>query len=118
MLHRFSISIATVVMLVALRLTIGWHFFSEGVKHYADPHWTSEPVLRASKGPLGPLYHSYLPDFHGFDELLHAPAPESEEHALEAWLGGVQEDWDEYRQQFVRALRTRQSAPSPTRSAI
>ena len=52
---RFSIGLATVVMLVLLRLNIGWHFFSEGVKHYADPHWTSEPVLRGAKGPLAPL---------------------------------------------------------------
>ncbi len=102
MLHRFSISFATVVMLVALRLTIGWHFFSEGLKHYYDPHWTSEPVLRASKGPLGPFFHSYLPDFHGFEELLHGPSTESEAHALESWLTRVQEDWDAYRKQFVQ----------------
>ena len=99
---RFSIGMATVVMLVVLRLTIGWHFFSEGVKHYVDPHWTSEPVLKASKGPLAPNFHAYLPDFHGFDELLHGGPVQDESHALEAWTSRVQEDWEQARQAFVR----------------
>ena len=68
MSNRFAISSATVVMLVLLRLNIGWHFFSEGVKHYTDPHWTSEPVLARRQRPTGLLYHGYLPDFHGFEQ--------------------------------------------------
>jgi uncharacterized membrane protein YphA (DoxX/SURF4 family) len=99
--HRFSISTATVVMLVLLRLNIGWHFFSEGVKHYSDPHWTSEPVLRNAKGPLAPLYHAYLPDFHGFETLLHGDRSQNESHAVQAWTDEVQADWDAYRQKLA-----------------
>lgn len=99
---RFSFGIATVVMLVLLRLTIGWHFFSEGVKHYADPHWTAEPVLRAAKGPLAPLYRSYVSDFHGFDELLHGPAEQSDTHAVQSWSDAIQSDWDARLGQFVQ----------------
>ena len=88
-------------MLVLLRVNVGWHFFSEGVKHYADPHWTSEPVLRAAKGPLAPLFHSYLPDFHGFDELLHGDKTQSDSHAVQAWLDQVQGDWDGQRSRFA-----------------
>jgi uncharacterized membrane protein YphA (DoxX/SURF4 family) len=98
---RFSISLATVIMLVLLRLNVGWHFFSEGVKHYADPQWTSEPVLRSAKGPLAPFFHSYLPDFHGFDELLHGPRTQSDSHAVQAWLDQVQSDWEGQRNQFA-----------------
>jgi uncharacterized membrane protein YphA (DoxX/SURF4 family) len=97
---RYAISVATVVMLVLLRLVIGWHFFSEGMKHYADANWTSEPVLRAAKGPLAPLYHSYLSDFHGFERSLHADISQTPEHAVQGWIDEVQKDWDEYRQQF------------------
>ncbi len=98
---RYSIGTATVVMLVVLRLCIGWHFFSEGVKHYADPNWTSEGVLRSAKGPLAPLFHSYVGDFHGFERLLHDDASQAPDHAIKAWLDEIQADWDEYRQRFA-----------------
>ncbi len=87
-------------MLVLLRLNIGWHFFSEGVKHYSDPQWTSEPVLRSAKGPLAPMYQAYLPDFHGFSRLLHQETNPEESHAVQAWVDEVQQDWDSYRQKF------------------
>jgi uncharacterized membrane protein YphA (DoxX/SURF4 family) len=54
--------LCTVVMLVLLRVTIGWHFFSEGMHHYADPSWSSEGFLRSAKGPFAPLFQSVLPD--------------------------------------------------------
>lgn len=100
--HRFSIGVATVVMLVLLRVNIGWHFFSEGVKHYADPQWTSEPVLRAARGPLAPMYHAYLSDFHGFERLLHGDGAAGDSHPLENWSKTVQQDWDAERQEFGR----------------
>ena len=34
---RFSIGWSTVVMLVLLRVVIGWHFFSEGLAKFAKP---------------------------------------------------------------------------------
>ena len=88
-------------MLVALRLCIGWHFFSEGVKHLTDPHWTSEPVLRSATGPFAQLYHSYVPDVHGFEHFLHAETSQSPEHTVQAWIDEIQKDWDDYRQQFA-----------------
>ncbi len=97
---RFTISAATVVMLVLLRLNIGWHFFSEGVKHYTDPHWTSEPVLRNAKGPLAPWYRAYLPDFHSFEELVHEERAKEEAHVVQAWLDEIQTDWGKYQNRF------------------
>ncbi len=66
-----------IVTLVALRLAIGWHFYKEGVSHHTDPHWSSEGFLKQARGPLGPLYHSLVPDFHGWDRLMLAPLDES-----------------------------------------
>jgi uncharacterized membrane protein YphA (DoxX/SURF4 family) len=96
---RYTISTATVVALVALRLVIGWHFFSEGAKHYGDSNWTSEPVLRGAKGPLAPMYRSYVPDFHGFDRWLHDEA-QTPEHVVGGWIDEIQTDWDAHRQQL------------------
>lgn len=101
MSQRYAIGTVTVVMLVVLRLSIGWHFFSEGIKHYTDPHWTSEAVLRAAKGPLAPLYHAYLPNFHAMEPWLHADPPQSESSAVEGWIDEIQKDWDDRRERFA-----------------
>lgn len=101
MSRRYAIGTATVVMLVVLRLNIGWHFFSEGVTHYNDPYWTSEPVLRAATGPLAPLYRSYLPDFHGMSGWLHSTEPQSASTAIDGWIEEVQRDSDARREQFA-----------------
>jgi uncharacterized membrane protein YphA (DoxX/SURF4 family) len=70
---RFSIGIAAVVLLVALRVATGWHFFSQGIDHYRDRNWSSEGFLRQAKGPWAEFYRSKVPDFHGFSELLARP---------------------------------------------
>ena len=71
--YRFTIGIATVVLLVALRVGLGWHFFSQGVDHYHDRNWSSEGFLRQAKGPWADFYKSKAPDFHGFHELISHP---------------------------------------------
>ncbi len=70
---RFNVGIAAVVLLVALRVATGWHFFSQGVDHYQDPNWSSEGFLRQAKGPWADFYTSKTPDFHGFHELVSHP---------------------------------------------
>jgi uncharacterized membrane protein YphA (DoxX/SURF4 family) len=99
--QRYSISFATVVTLVALRLCIGWHFFREGVNHHLDPHWTSEAVLRLAKGPLAPLYQAYLPEFHRFDELVHRDDSQSEEDTVKRWVKEIKDDWSDYENRFA-----------------
>jgi uncharacterized membrane protein YphA (DoxX/SURF4 family) len=98
---RYAITTATVIMLVVLRLNIGWHFFSEGVKHYTDPAWTSEGTLRNATGPLASFYQSYLPDFHGMDEWLHSDRNEKPSDAAKGWLGQVESDLENHRQAFA-----------------
>lgn len=97
---RHAISTATVVMLVVLRLNIGWHFFHEGVKHYTDPRWSSELFLRSATGPLAPMYQAYLPDRHGLEAWLHSEA-ESEKNAVQGLVDQVQKDLDQRRQEFA-----------------
>ncbi len=61
------------ILLVALRIATGWHFFSQGMDHYRDPNWSSEGFLRQAKGPWADFYKSKVPDFHGFRELVSLP---------------------------------------------
>lgn len=61
---------ATVVLLVALRVGLGFHFLYEGVwkiKH-AD-EFTAEPFLTQAKGPMAPLFYAMLPDIDGRQRL-------------------------------------------------
>ncbi|HEY2883375.1 MAG TPA: hypothetical protein VGJ15_13095 [Pirellulales bacterium] len=75
----YVIGFCTVVVMVALRCAIGWHFFSEGLAHKNDPKWTSEGFLRAAKGPLAGMYKDRLPTDHDFEKLVLIPAvPEKE----------------------------------------
>lgn len=68
--HRFSIGLAAVVMLVALRISIGWHFLYEGVWKIANADkFSAEPFLSQAKGPAAPLFHAMLPDFEGRQRL-------------------------------------------------
>ena len=71
----FIISAATVVMLVTLRVAIGWHFFQEGLEHKNNRNWSKEVegFLNQAKGPLAPLYAGQAPSFHDFNQQLLAP---------------------------------------------
>lgn len=62
----------TMFALVLLRLSIGWHFYSEGTHHVTDAGWSSEGFLKAAKGPFADKYHAVLPDFHGWEKALYA----------------------------------------------
>jgi hypothetical protein len=48
--------------LVALRLSIGWHFFVEGMDKLNSATWSSEPYLREATGPLAPFYRDLAGD--------------------------------------------------------
>ena len=78
---RFSIGWSTVVMLVLLRVVIGWHFFSEGLAKFAKP-FSSEGFLKQAKGPLADSFQSVLPDYHGWKNLHRVPAGEAR---VRAW---------------------------------
>jgi uncharacterized membrane protein YphA (DoxX/SURF4 family) len=86
------------VMLVLLRINIGWHFFSEGKDHVLDPNWTSEPVLRAATGPLAPMFRSYLPDYFGLSALKST----GDMDAADAWVTRIGEQFSQTKSDFER----------------
>lgn len=66
--HKVSISLAAVVMLVIMRVTIGWHFLYEGVWKITNP-FSAEPFLTQAKGPLAPVFYAMVPDIDGRERL-------------------------------------------------
>lgn len=54
-----------VVMLVLLRITIGWHFFSEGIDKYQSGDWTAKPFFANAKGPLAGQFRQMVWDHEG-----------------------------------------------------
>ena len=75
----------TVLLLLALRIAIGWHFLHEGWDHLHDKTWSSKGFLSGAVGPLAPTAKSYLPDFHGWDRLLNTPFTDREYEIANAW---------------------------------
>ncbi|MBN1591595.1 MAG: DoxX family membrane protein [Pirellulales bacterium] len=60
-----------VVLLVALRVTIGWHFFYEGVWKVAHPdQFSATPFLTTAKGPAAPLFYAMVYDIDGRQRLM------------------------------------------------
>ncbi|MEM1224095.1 MAG: DoxX family protein [Planctomycetota bacterium] len=59
------LGLIAVVMLVILRLTIGWHFFSEGTEKYQAGDWTAKPFFANAKGPLAGQFRSMVWDHDG-----------------------------------------------------
>ncbi|MDZ7739782.1 MAG: DoxX family membrane protein [Bacteroidales bacterium] len=50
------------IMLVVLRVLIGWHFLYEGLSKLVNPDWTSVAFLLDSEGFLSSLFHSMATD--------------------------------------------------------
>ncbi len=59
------ISVLAVAMIVLLRLTIGWHFFSEGAEKAAQGDWTATPFFANAQGPFAGQFRQLVWDYDG-----------------------------------------------------
>lgn len=55
-LSRAPYSSPQLIALVALRFTIGWHFFYEGISKLSNAYWTSAGYLEASQGFMSEMF--------------------------------------------------------------
>jgi len=95
------------VLLVALRLTIGWHFFYEGVWKITNAdEFSATPFLTMSKGPFAPLFYAMVPDLDGRVRLATGPI-DDETKASEGWVTSpvYLDAWVEARDQFLSRNR-------------
>jgi uncharacterized membrane protein YphA (DoxX/SURF4 family) len=52
-------------MLVLLRVTIGWHFYSEGVDKYSAGNWDAKPFFANARGPVAGAFRELVWDWDG-----------------------------------------------------
>ncbi len=82
---------ATVVMLVVLRITIGYHFLYEGVWKFKHAEFSAEPFLTQAKGPAAPLFYAMVHDIDGRQRLKIETDPKTGKSSisgkiyLDAW---------------------------------
>jgi uncharacterized membrane protein YphA (DoxX/SURF4 family) len=86
-----------IIAIVALRLAVGWHFFKEGATKLVEPDWTAAHFFTGSKGPLKPLFESFVWDGDGKARLNYA--------VKDGWpeidTNQTIELWDQYRAKVV-----------------
>src|SRR5450755_1847387 len=109
----------TMLLLVALRLAIGWHFLFEGI-HKLDSFvkgetptskpFSSASYFREAPGPLAWEMRQQLgdPDDDALSRLTLAPSASNEdtEHGkppYERMPPGLKKDWDDYYKKFVKS---------------
>lgn len=52
-------------MLVLLRISIGWHFYSEGIDKWKSGSWSAVPFFANARGPLADQYRELVWDYDG-----------------------------------------------------
>jgi uncharacterized membrane protein YphA (DoxX/SURF4 family) len=65
----YRIGLLATLMLVLLRIAIGWHFLYEGMWKYKNPSFSAEGFLRQARGPWAEKFHSLVPDYDGRERL-------------------------------------------------
>jgi uncharacterized membrane protein YphA (DoxX/SURF4 family) len=80
-LQKARLGLLAIVALVALRFTIGYHFYMEGATKVREGNFSSKGFLTAAKGPLAGQFKGLIPDFDGFVRLpeLRESLTESEQ---------------------------------------
>ena len=59
------------MMIVLLRIAIGWHFFYEGIHKFDERNgFSAKGFLGVAKGPTAPLFFEMLPDIKGVKRLV------------------------------------------------
>lgn len=59
-------------MLVLLRVTIGWHFYSEGMDKYSAGDWDAKPFFANARGPVADHFRDLVWDWDGTIRLNKA----------------------------------------------
>lgn len=84
------------LLLVGLRLAIGWHFYVEGMEKLHTPGWSSEPYLREAVGPFAGEFQRLAGD------RLRDKLTAARDQGLPAALDN---EWQAYFDAFVRHYR-------------
>jgi uncharacterized membrane protein YphA (DoxX/SURF4 family) len=95
-----------VVLIVLLRIVIGWHFFYEGL-HKFDPAegFSAKGFLGIAKGPAAELYYEMLPDLDGLQRLeigtVSVKDPNGKEQKQKTFVA-YENAWNEFYTRFLK----------------
>ncbi|MDR2439824.1 MAG: hypothetical protein LBE12_10705 [Planctomycetaceae bacterium] len=98
----FRFGFIAVVLIVLLRIAIGWHFFYEGL-HKFDPAegFSAKGFLGVAKGPTAELYYEMLPDLDGLQRLEIGSVKDDKEKEHKTFI--VYEiAWNEFYNRFLK----------------
>jgi len=95
-LTRHNLGLFGALAIIGLRLTIGFHFFSEGLDKLLNPRPFTAPFLSAAKGPFAPLLRSYVWDADGLVRLGYT-GPGSKGMSVKP----TEKHWDEYTRRAI-----------------
>lgn len=97
---------ATVVLLVALRLSLGCHFLYEGVwKITPRNQFNAEPFLSLAKGPAANIFYAMLTDINGRERLQDDIAVVETPKGDVAKNEVLRDRWEAIRLDFVEGCR-------------
>lgn len=137
------LSIIAAAMLVLLRLTIGWHFYAEGVEKVQQENWTAAPFFVNAKGPLADQFRTMVwdydgsirldrdrmmltwatdrnrvADYYGFDEKQEKQAQAEYTRAVEKYDWVLEENKDDVEEYRFGKVRIDQLDADPVRSGV
>lgn len=93
--NKVSIGIIAVILIVILRIAIGWHYFYEGLhKMHPRADFTAKGFLGQAKGPTADLYYAMLPDLLGEKRLRIAPKEDVEDFEYTEYIEKVETSGD------------------------
>lgn len=107
--YKFNIGLCAVILIVLLRIAIGWHYFYEGIHKFDPSHdFSAKGFLGMAKGPVAPLYYEMLPDLKGIKRLEVGPAKDDQGNVIKEKGREVrtftvfEKAWKDYYASFVR----------------
>lgn len=107
--YQFNIGLCAVILIVLLRVAIGWHFFYEGLHKFDPAHeFSSQGFLGVAKGPIAPLYYEMLPDLHGLKRIEIGTVKDAKGRDVKTFLA-FENAWNEYYARFVKEYGLKQA---------
>jgi uncharacterized membrane protein YphA (DoxX/SURF4 family) len=97
----FRFGFVAIVLLVLLRIAIGWHFFYEGL-HKFDPAegFSAKGFLGVAKGPTAELYYNMLPDLDGLQRLEIESVKDAKGKERKTFIA-YENAWNEFYTRFL-----------------
>ena len=98
---KYSLACYAIVLIVLLRVGIGWHFLYEGVNKF-DPasNFSAESFLGTAKGPTAELYYWMLPDLDGVRRIELVEIKDENDRDVKTFIQ-YENAWKDYFKKYL-----------------